>query len=709
MGSNPTGGTGGAGGRAVASALVSEQEVPTTAVGGWPPASWVFRRPMTPFTWAGVSRRALAVLSALVVLRAAAYAVLGAQLVLDDYSILAAIRADGMGEGVPALQWGRPVGWLTDTLVYGLVGAHPLGLLAVVTAVNLAAALLLYLVMGRFVRSRTAFFVAAVWVLAANHNTLTVWTATAPTVVAVVLVLAGILLLTDGRWIGAAVCLGLAVLAYELSFPVAFVAALLVPSARALDWRRRVVPLAAVALATGWVALDPLNSPSWDPPGVPLVWRALFSSGLVGTADAPDRLVHYLGDLVAVGLVACLVAWLAGQRDREDGPALALTGVVVILLGAVGFVNLGLGTEGIGMQDRLLAVSSVGAALVLVGVLQFAHRHLRVAAAVAAVVLVGVLVAGQFVSLRSWARAGEDAVAINRFVAAVADPSADNPVDVTVGSERREHNGVIGISEPSGSAAASYRLRFGDDAGRLRLVTSEREFVSANPDELLLDWTWIDNGVVFDDGVGFVAAVTVPAPGQATFYGWAEDGGPGSEPVEVEFLVDGEVVGRAVADHERADIAQALGRPDPAHAFEQAVEVPGGTHTVCARTVGHGDVSLGCQEVEVLPGGQPVGVLESATVVAPGTVEVRGWAADVSAGRDPIDVEVTVGPVTQTVTADQARPDIEGATGFDGGPDHGFVAQVPVGAGDFTACAVARNVGEGDDLPLGNCLAVSVP
>ena len=36
---------------------------------------------------------------------------------------LAAIRANGVAEAAPTLQWGRPVAWLVDTIVYGAVGA----------------------------------------------------------------------------------------------------------------------------------------------------------------------------------------------------------------------------------------------------------------------------------------------------------------------------------------------------------------------------------------------------------------------------------------------------------------------------------------------------------------------------------------------------------------------------------------------------------
>lgn len=681
----------------------------STEGSAWWPADRLFTTVPPPLHRSDISFMALGALVGLVVARALVYVAMGPQLILDDWSILASIEVNGIGEAAPTLQWGRPVAWLVDTVVYGAVGPHPLVLFAVITALNAAAAVLLCLVLARFFRPQTALLVAGVWVLAANHNTLTVWTATAPTVVALLLLLGGILALTDGRWAVAGVCLALSVLSYELTAPAALAAVVVLPSSRPLGVKPRAVMGGLVLLATGWVALDPLTDPRWDVPGLPLVWRALFSDGLLGTAGGPSRLVHYLGDLVLVGVVVAVVAWLVGRRDREDGPALVLWGLLVIALGSLAILNLGLGQEGIGMQDRLLAVSSIGAAMVLVGVLQLAWHHLRAAAVVAGVALVLVLVAGQFVSLRSWARAGEDALAVQRFVAAVSDPSPDRPVDVVVGPGSREHNGVIGISEDSGSAAASYLLRFGEGAGRLRMVSTPAELVPVTPDERVFDWQWIDHAAFFDEGVGFVAAVTVPGPGQATVYGWVEDGPPEADPVEVAFTVDGREVARTVADRERLDIADALGRSDPAHAFEQVVEVPAGTHTVCARTVGHGDVSLGCEEVDVQPGGLPVGAVESATVVGPGTVEVRGWAADPSAGAEAIEVEVTVGPVTQTVSADQPRPEIEETLAFPGGPDHGFVARVPVGAGNYAACAVAKNVGEGEDQPLGTCVPVTVP
>jgi hypothetical protein len=217
------------------------------------------------------------------------------------------------------------------------------------------------------------------------------------------------------------------------------------------------------------------------------------------------------------------------------------------------------------------------------------------------VVLCVVLVAGQFVSLRAWSSAGDDALALNDFVAAVAHPSNDDPVDLVVGVGRREHNGVLSVTEDTGSLPAAYELRFGEHAGRARQALHDEDLVADHPGELVLNWDYVDHAAALDHGIAFQAATTVPAPGQVMIYGWAQDGGAGSAPVQLEFLVDGKAVDRALADESRADIGQAIGETDPNHAFQHAVAVPGGTHTICVRTVGHGDRSLGCTEQTVQP------------------------------------------------------------------------------------------------------------
>ena len=557
---------------------------------------------MRPFRWGDVTWPVVGAISALVLARAALYLHLGVRHVLDDYDLLYLSDRFGVAGFITDYWRGRPVAGVVDALLFQGVGSHPLVLFAIVTVLNLAAALLLLVVLRRFVSLRTAGFVTALWVLSANHTSLTVWTATAPTVMALVLLLGGVLLLTAGRWAWAALAFALAALSYELVVPVCLVAAMIVPSAPRVSGRQRLATAAPTLGAAIWVLLHPVYEDTPFPdPDVSLLWRAHFSDGLLGTTAGPDRLVYLLGDLALLGLVGCAVAWLLGDRDREDGPWLALTGLAVMVAGSAGFLRVGLGFQAAGLFGPLLAVSPVRAAMVLVGIAQLVWRRSRPVAFVGAVGLTVAVVAGLFVSMRSWSAAGADVTAALAFVDATR-PADGQVVDVAIGPYPRGHNGVPSSSSTYDMLMIANRLRSTTGVGEVRTVDGGTDaFVAQSPGERLIDWRWIDNARRFDEGVGFVASVTVSGPEEATVYGWVEDGAPDADPVEVSILVDGQEVATTTADRAREDLAAAVGRPDPNHAFEATVEVAPGEHTVCARTVGHGSVPLGCEEVDVLP------------------------------------------------------------------------------------------------------------
>lgn len=542
-------------------------------------------------------------ISGLVLARAALFVHLGVRHVLDDYDLLYLSDRFGTARFIGDYWRGRPVAGVVDAALFGGVGSRPLVLFAIVTVLNLAAALLLLLVLRRFVALHTAGFVTALWVITANHTSLTVWTATAPTVVALVLLLAGILLLTAGRWRWAAACFALASLSYELVIPVCLIAVLIVPSAEPLTWPKRLAAALPTALAAIWVLLHPVYEDTPVPDtDVSLLWRAHFSDGLLGTAGGPDRVVYLLGDLALLGLIGCAVAWLLGDRDREDGPWLALAGLAVMVAGSAGFLRVGLGFESAGFFDRLLAVSSIGVAMVFVGIGQLVWRRSRPVAFAGAVGLCMAAVAGLVVSMQSWSAAGADVTAALAFVDATR-PVDGQVVDVAIGPYPRAHNGVPSSSTAYDMLMIANRLRSATEVGEVRTVDGgTAAFVAQSPGERLIDWRWIDNAWRFDEGVGFVASVIVPGPEQATVYGWVEDGPPDADPIDVTILVDGHEVATTTADRSREDLAAAVGRPDSDRAFEATVEVAPGEHTVCARTVGHGSVPLGCEEVEVLSG-----------------------------------------------------------------------------------------------------------
>ena len=96
----------------------------------------------------------------------------------------------------------------------------------------------------------------------------------------------------------------------------------------------------------------------------------------------------------------------------------------------------------LGFNDRLYAVSSVGAAMILGGVARFLWDRLPAVTALVAVALVTLFAVGQFVSLRSWSDAGGDVVALLDYLERTyPDPARTNFI---VGPSTRYRNNVIG-------------------------------------------------------------------------------------------------------------------------------------------------------------------------------------------------------------------------------------------------------------------------
>ena len=85
-------------------------------------------------------------ISGLVLARAALYVHLGVRHVLDDYDLLYLSDRFGAARFIGDYWRGRPVAGVVDALLFQGIGSHPLVLFAVVTVLNLAAALLLSLI-----------------------------------------------------------------------------------------------------------------------------------------------------------------------------------------------------------------------------------------------------------------------------------------------------------------------------------------------------------------------------------------------------------------------------------------------------------------------------------------------------------------------------------------------------------------------------------
>ena len=445
-------------------------------------------------------RWAVGALAALVLGRAAWYAVQGVNFVLDDWS-LAGYRHFNGAMTRPMLE-SRPGTWASLTAIYTAADTHPLVLFGIVTALYLAATVLLYLLLGRYLSPLVAVAVAAVWVVLPNHNTIALWGASGNGLTALVLTLAGVLALTYGRWAVAAVLLGASVLSYELFTPLCLLAPLLAPGPWQLyactrpvrPWQRAVVVAACLA-AAGWSATHSIYPLEVRLPDPVVYWSGHFGTGLLASAAPPAVLRLALAAVAAVGVLVCLIAWVRGERSRESGPTLVLAGIALMAVSAwVGF-TLPLGSHG--QNDRLFAASSIGSALVAVGIVRFAwdrshaslpsHRVARGLIYAGAAAFVGVCLVGQHVSLGSWIQAGDDAVAAVAYVRenAEGDPGASHFV---IGPTRIYRNAVAGIQDGDGKWAL--RLSFGEEGGgTLRIPDTPDRFVQERDDEVLVEWS----------------------------------------------------------------------------------------------------------------------------------------------------------------------------------------------------------------------------
>lgn len=493
--------------RRLPAAAGAASDAAPTAVGpddGTPPAATrterpAHREPGRMPAWASARWVGPAALSALVAGRALVYAAMGPRLILDDWLLVYRHQQLGLLHTVPEFtRTELPVKWVWLTALFGAADGHPLVLFALVTLVNLAAALALYYVLGRFFSAPVPVLVAGLWVLTANHSALTVWAAATQGVVSLTLCCVGVLLVSKGRWLAALPALAASMLAYEFTIPICFAAAVLVggplarprPDAvvvRPLRPWHRIVLVTGLGLVVWWIAEHPKYPVAWQPPSAWDTWAAHVSSGLLATEGAPSLLLRTLEVGVAAGIVACLVAWLRGDRSRGRGPDLVLYGTAIMALGLV--TTLLLPGDTIGLSNRLYGASSVGTAMVLTGIVLAVWHRLRTAGVALAVGVVAVSAVGQFVALRAVHEGGEDVLALMRHLDRIADDPANTSFLV---EPRPAHDGFYAID--NFFDLYPYRLTYPDGSGSLRLAADTEEFEHPEPGEVPVTWDEVHAG-----------------------------------------------------------------------------------------------------------------------------------------------------------------------------------------------------------------------
>ena len=197
---------------------------------------------------------------------------------------------------------------------------------------------------------------------------------------------------------------------------------------------------------------------------------------------------------------------------------------------------------------------------------------------------------------------------------------------------------------------------------------------------------------------GFLESVVQDNAGTVVATGYAFDQSHLYDTVQVDLYADGANVATVPAAGPRPELAY-YGVPGN-HGYVVAMNpAKTGTVTYCAtaRNIGPGaDKSLGCKAINVVAPGSPIGAIESASS-SKGIATVAGWAWDMSAPYDALNVMVTVnGDVKAFSLANQPKP-VLAYYGIPG--SHGYSVGVPANAGS-TVCVFAFNVGPGENRLL---------
>jgi len=200
---------------------------------------------------------------------------------------------------------------------------------------------------------------------------------------------------------------------------------------------------------------------------------------------------------------------------------------------------------------------------------------------------------------------------------------------------------------------------------------------------------------------GNLDAISADGPG-IRVSGWVADPDT-SAPIIVKVGSEGRVYD-VVADQFRPDVGAAYPRVGSSHGFNfWFPDLPPGRHGICiwAENVGRGNQTrlLGCKNLDVGGGSNPIGSVDVVSSPAPQTLRVAGWALDQDT-TDPIEIGVSVdGAFVTRRIADVSRPDV--AAAFGRGASHGYGLDFPATPGNRLVCIVAFNRGWGEDRLIG--------
>jgi len=443
----------------------------------------------------GERSRGISIVLAAVILpflHAGAMAAAGFGFILDDWYTLRNAYFDGAFAAAGGDQLlARPGAWFTYGVVFGILDGVPLLILVLMAAVRSATAVVLWVLLGRFVPLRTASVVALVWVVLPVTSSLEFWASGANISLALLFAAVGCLSFDRalrGDRMGAyasPVSLVIATLLYEAVVPVAAVGVVAVVLLH-LGWdlartvRSLAPPLLALGGASLWVLVNwnPAKSPREGITDFSPFLGANFGWGVFGDtsiATIAFALILVVSAWSVATLVAPSVVGRSGVAEK-----LVAVGAVVIAVSLIPFVFYTY--EPMGVGDRVNVTTSIGAAMVWTGaglLLWRLRPELAIGAGMA--LLVGsTLVRVDRIQAYSWAAAEAD-----RITASV--PCAEPTGGVYIAGPRPEvRSNVTSFIDSEDHLQPAVQLTLDDPHAQVRVILDAVELARAGGADISL-------------------------------------------------------------------------------------------------------------------------------------------------------------------------------------------------------------------------------
>lgn len=425
----------------------------------------------------------LAVLAAVIAIHAS----FGAGYVLDDWYSVRGATFEGPNAVVgDELRAARPGAWIAYLVTFGVRPNQPMFSLVVQSLLFLAAGLLALVLLRKFLPATAAALVVVTWAVQPNQLSLETWPSATVSTLSLVFLLAGTLLLarTPTGWLtiaGGAFLLMASLLTYEASIIPSALVVVFIPwlvSGR-IQWRPIAAGAAAMVAAGGWLLLNWHSGKNVkrDFGNYLQVFEAHFGWGIAPEGPVASALL-VLG-LGGATLAAARLALPSMRGSAGTAEWLVLAGLVVMVSGSIAFIAYFYAPLGAG--DRVNYISSLGGAMVWVGIAWMAWRAWRPAGFVILGLVLVIGLAVRWERSELWATAKADAVRILDEVR-LTDPTCEvvtlGPVPI------QERNVAAFLDQSNVDAAVQVALDRSDVRG---VITFDEQRFLAAPEGCRVD------------------------------------------------------------------------------------------------------------------------------------------------------------------------------------------------------------------------------